>query len=305
MVGRREDEDRRDGMAFDSLPRWLRDLIDYNDELAGRENGRMQRFFPSEDRESRRTGRTKQQRRFDELLRLLQNPFYAQLYYQAAETIERVDIAADRVRRELKRESEAATDQLHELRAKAAEFPDGRKVFRANDGRLVAEDGADVTGHKEHIKGLSPDTASWEEFEDAQKRLDEIRRQLGEIDTYMRDVIEPARDRLRDPENPMTPDELREFNRKAEEAMPAALRTEVSSLRKEGNEVKASGPSPSTAADHYVGPAGLNAPDLFAQFETASPMSVGDAFAPQELGLGEAPSREQNQAPPASAPKTP
>lgn len=279
MVGRREDEDRRDGTALDSLPRWLRDLIEYNDELAGRDNGRMQRFLLSEDRESRKTGEKKQQRRFDELLRLLQNPLYAKLYYQAVETIERVDVAANRVRRKLERESEAAADQLSRLRASAAELPDGRKVFRAKDGRLVAEDGTDVTGRKEHITGLSPDTASWEEFEDTQKRLDETRRQLGEVDTYMREVIEPARERLRDPENPMTPDELREFQTKAMDAAPSFLRSELDNLRTEENKVATASPS---AADGYVGPAGLNAPDLFAQFEAANPGSSSDAFAPPE-----------------------
>jgi hypothetical protein len=289
-------------MALDSLPRWLRDLIEYNDELAGRDNGRMQRFLLSEDRESRRTGEKKQQRRFDELLRLLQNPLYAKLYYQAVETIDRVDVATDRVRRKLEREHEAAADHLSRLRAGAAELPDGRKVFRAKDGRLVAEDGTDVTDRKEHITGLSPDTASWENFRAAQEHLDEIRRQQREIDNYMREVIEPARERLRDPENPMTPDELREFQTKAMDAAPTHLRSELDNLRTEENKITTASPS---AADGYVGPAGLNAPDLFAQFEAANPASNSDALAPPaaEPAKPREPYGSQATKLPATAPK--
>lgn len=51
-----------------------------------------------------------------------------------------------------------------------------------------------VTGRKEHITGLSPEAPSWEEFKDAQTRLEDITRQSREVDDYMREVIEPVRE---------------------------------------------------------------------------------------------------------------
>lgn len=299
-------------MALDTLPNWLRDLIEYNDELAGRENGRRQRFFLSEEGDGRRAGdKKKEQRRFDELLRLLQNPVYAKLYYQAAETIERVDTAADRARRRLAQEYDAVTEQLDKLKSRAAEFPDGKKVFRARDGRLIAENGEDVTDRQESMKGLSPETSGWEEFRAAQDRLDEIRQQQREIDEYMQDVVEPFRQRMTDPGQPVTEEELREFHGNMKDGMPQALRAEYDNLLKAGPESK-TGPVRSTAAAEYAGPTGLDAPDLFGQFKAAGAAIADDVFAPpapdatadSQIAQTREPYGSQATSSPARTPKT-
>jgi hypothetical protein len=270
LVGGRESEDRRDGMALDSLPRWLRDFIEYSDELADRDTGRRLRFGVSDNGEGTLSDRgKKKQRRLDELLRLLQNPAYAQLYREATETIQRIDDAAERARSKLARERGVLTERLESLKSRAAELPDGRKIFRSENGRLITEDGADVTAKRDTIKGLSPETATWKEFRDAQTRLAEIQQQQREIDDYMQDVIDPARERLTNPDNPPTMSELREFQQTVEDAMPSALRHEIVDARAEKN--TASPLTNTAAAGKYVGPAGLNAPDLSAQFEAASP----------------------------------
>lgn len=148
--------ERVDTTDLDQIPLWMRDLIEYNQESAGLEIGRRQRFFSREEREHRLRDESKEQRRLNELLRLLQNPAYAQLYLEAVETVERLDLAADRTKQKLDRESAEITEHLNKLKAKAAELPDGRKVFRAKDGRLIAEDGVDVNANKDSVTGLSP-----------------------------------------------------------------------------------------------------------------------------------------------------
>lgn len=309
MGGEHGDRERRDGAALDSLPRWLRDFIEYNDELAGRETGRRKRILVSGEDEDTRARDKKERRRFDELLRLLQNPVYAQLYRQATETIERLDTAAERAKRKLACEGEIAAEQLNRLKANAAELPDGRKVFRAKDGRLIADDGTDVTARQDSIKGLSPENSGWEAFRDAQNRLEEVQRQQHEIDDYMRDVIDPARERLADAEHPMTEEELREFQHRAEETLPSVLRAEVDDLLMDRAEAKTS-PQVNSAADEYVGPAGLDAPDLFAQFSAASSVVAYDPFAASapdvstnsEIAQSREPHASQTTSLPASTP---
>jgi hypothetical protein len=268
--------ERVDTTDLDQMPRWLRDFIEYSQESAGLETGRISRFSSPEERENRRTGNSKEQRRFNELLRmLLLNPVYAQLYFEAVETVERLDLAADRARQKLERESAEITEHLKKLKMKAAELPDGRKVFRAKDGRLIAEDGVDINANKDSVTGLSPATPSWEEFHKAQDRLKEIDRQQREIDDYERDVIEPFKARLADTDNPPSEDELREFQQAAK-ALPAPMRIELGEHLDSRKDAKAS----TSAADAYMGSAELAAPDLFKQFSAASSVVADDAFAP-------------------------
>lgn len=283
LAGDRKDMDQADGTALDSLPRWLRDFIDLNNEMAGRETGRARRFLASSESDGPEAEKKKDEQRFNALLRLLQNPEYAQLYREAVDMVERMDVAAERAMRKLTREGEVAAERLDTLKENAAELPDGRKVFRSSDGRLIAEDGADVTDKKDSIKGLSPSTSSWEEFQRAREAADAIERQKREIKDYMQDVIDPARKRLADPEQPMTPDELREFL-KQKDAAPAALRTEFDNLLKEKAEAKTAAPVNSAAADEYVGKAKLAGPDVFAQFKAKSAVVSDDAFAPPAPG---------------------
>ncbi len=278
MAVDRKNLDHTDGIALDSLPRWLRDAIDLNNEMADRETGRARRFLASGESRGPDTDEKKRdERRLSALLRLLQNPEYAQLYREAVDMVERMDAASERAMRKLTREGDIAAQRVEGLKENAAALPDGRKVFRAKDGKLIAEDGTDVTAQKDSIKGLSSVTSSWEDFQRARQIADDIERQKRELADYMRDVIDPARKRLADPERPMTPEELRELLKK-KDAAPAALRAEFDNLSSSA-EVKTSLPANSAAADEYVGKEKMNAPDVFSQFKAASAVLPDDAFA--------------------------
>lgn len=79
MAGDRKDADQSDGISLDSLPKWLRDMIDLNNESAGRETGRIKRFSLSVSDKSLNAEKEKDERRFNALMRLLQDPHYARI----------------------------------------------------------------------------------------------------------------------------------------------------------------------------------------------------------------------------------
>lgn len=143
-----KDRDDLAGFNSDSLPRWLRDLIeDYNNESAGRETGRQKRFFGEDHFDTLSTEKRRDKdRRFETLMRLLQDPDYARFYKQVWNAVSAAEDAAQQAIRSLAQQQEAAAQRLDALRQSATKLPDGTKVFRSGiDGRLYAEDGRDVT----------------------------------------------------------------------------------------------------------------------------------------------------------------
>lgn len=272
-----------DGIALDSLPKWLRDLIDINNEMAGRGTGRAQRFLNAGEHgpDSEKEEEEKEERRFNELMRLLQDPEYARLYQEAVNTIGDIEDAAARALAKLDREGEIVSQRLEELRNAAAELPDGRKIFLDEDGRLYAEDGTDVTDQKDSVRGLSANTTRLKDYKQARESAEDVERRKREIEGYLRDDIDPFKRRLADPDNPITPDEIRLHLQDGKDKMPADIvRAREQRAPDEASKFSnTSAPVNSSAADELVPAKGINAPDMFAQFRSASAVVPDDASA--------------------------
>lgn len=265
MAKDRIEEMAMDGVNLDSLPRWLRDMIDLNNEMAGRETGRVKRFLTSENAGGPEAQEREKKRRFTDLMRRLLDPEYARLYTETANTITRAEDAAERALLRLDREAGAAGEELEAIRSRAAELADGRKVFLAKDGRIYAEDGSDVTALRGSITGLRDGAPGWEEYKRAAEKLDEIERQRLDIERYRRDVLDPAKQRLGDVDNAPDEDELREIMSGFDEQVPEGMRPEFDAAR-----IPDAEPLSQSAAEEYLGSAPLNAPDVLAEFEAAS-----------------------------------
>lgn len=256
-----------DAVNLDSLPRWLRDLFDLQNETAGRETGRTKRFLTSDHPDAPEAKEREKERRFTALMRRLLEPGYARLYAEAAETITRADDAAARAARKIAQASTLAGERLEQLRASAAELPDGRKVFKAVDGRIYAEDGSDVSALRDKIKGLSDRSPSWEEYAEAKRKADDIEQQRREVEAFRQDVIDPAKERLGDADNSPSEEELQGIMDGIEEKMPEAVRSEHDGALLSA---EASALARGSAADEYLGSAPVGALDLRDEFAAAS-----------------------------------
>jgi hypothetical protein len=270
----RNDLTQADGIALDSLPKWLRDLIDYNNESAGRETGRARRFFSSDGADLETSEQKKDERRFNALMRLLQDPEYMRLYGDVAKAIDDAEDAAARALAKLSREGERALERLDDIKYAAATLNDGRRVYRAADGRIYTEDGDDVTDQEKSIRGLSANSPSWEEFKTAKEALVDIVRRRREVEDYLRDVVDPAKLRLSDPDHPPSDDELKDILNRLKTSQPADVRAAQEAMTAHEARTFAN-----TAAAEYVGEAPLKTPDAFSHFKVASAVISEDPFA--------------------------
>lgn len=103
----------------------------------------------------------------------------------------------------LEQDSVHTAERLHALREAAAQLPDGRKVFQSRNGRVYTEDSKDVTHHPDSLTGLSGSSPSWEEFQEARNEAEGIEQRKREVETYRREVINPAKERLAIPIIPL------------------------------------------------------------------------------------------------------
>lgn len=179
--------------------------------------------------------------------------------------MDRASDAVDTALRDNANASSEAGQRLQELGDSAATLADGRKVFLGKDGRLIAEDGTDVSDQRGSITGLSGKTPSWEDYQEAKARLEALRAEREAIERYRRDVLDPAKERLNDPDNPYSKEELEEAGQEAEEQMPEPVR---SAYQANAPVIGARKPEKS-AADEYTGSYSVPAPDVGTKFRSA------------------------------------
>lgn len=130
----------------------------------------------------------------------------------------------------------AAEERLALLLEGAFVLPDGRRVFRTEDGRYVFDENGQAIPPEVIEAGDIPDGyTSWEDYDSAAdviRRLVEERRELIEF----QEELDEARERANDGD--LTQDELDELMDDLERDMPPAVRAELDN---------AEGPAPSSA----------------------------------------------------------
>lgn len=259
-----EDKGKPDGVVLDELPRSLRDNVELNNEYAGRETGRAHRFLTGNHSDGANAQERKKDKELRALLRLLQDPEYARLYYKAEQVLDRTSVAVGAALAKNAYEMNDVRRQIEKMRSAAPALKDGRKIFRAADGHVYAEDGTDVTAEAKTIS-WPPKGATWEEYKAEKDRLDALAGQRIEINDYRDGVLNPAKTRLKDEDNPPDKSELNEILRKVGK-MPAGVHDELDSTAAPRIADTAAEKS---AAEEFAGSSGLNAPDLGADFKVA------------------------------------
>lgn len=267
MAADRDDSKVFDGTNIESLPRWLRDFFDLQNEAAGRDTGRMRRFY-SEDRfAGPNSEKKKTERAFNALMRLLQDPHYARLYSDAVNAVTRADKAIRAALDEIARETAAARQHLDQIRQSAAQLPDGTKVYQSErDGHLYAEDGSIVDDRREFVSGLSESSPSWERRQTATTRVETLETERQGLETIRRDRVEAAKERFADTESPPSEDEL-EYIKSIKDALPGRALDKLNQMEIDGQ--TASVPSSNSAADEILGSYQSPAPNATTAFKTA------------------------------------
>ena len=111
---------------------------------------------------------------------------------------------------------------MDETLDQSARLPDGRHVFKAEDGTIYDQDGNVVDGPE--ADGIVwPDNApSYEDYLARKTAVADARANVDAWKDYLINVIGAARDRLADEDNPLSPDDLRDLQDTVRDQVPGA-----------------------------------------------------------------------------------
>jgi hypothetical protein len=205
--------------------RWQDNMDAVQDEIAGRGASRQSRLGRTrEEIEARRTGRSTDIGQYANQLQMLlaTDPEYRAAYEATLDTLTEAESEADQKITDLEAALQKQNEELDALTRRAVALPDGTKVFRAVDGTVWTEDGQNVSHLATHIewKGHEP---SWEDYLRQRDKAAGLQTQLDAWRHYQVDVLGGARERLSNPDDPPSKDELDEIMRDIKDKAPSAL----------------------------------------------------------------------------------
>lgn len=208
--------------------RQRRDFDDLQNEIAGRETGRRARFLrdgPGSDAAKKKEQET--QRALARLAQMLLDPVYRAKYDSVLLVLSEAERATEAAIEHLTDQIQQAQTDLDELLNDAARLPDGTRVFRDANGVVRREDGSVVEDHLADTILWTGNEPSFEEMQAAKQRLEDLQASLDEVYGYQNDVLGPARDRITDPDNPPSLDELDDLEDEIQKRMPAIVQEQM------------------------------------------------------------------------------
>lgn len=207
---------KRDQQTFDDL----------QNEMAGRDTGRIQRFGIAAGRDFEAKQEAKREKAYrDALHRLLMtDPEYRKLYEDLGTALSEAETAADTEIHRLESQLAQVEADLDDMRTNAPKV-DGKAIFKASDGRVIDEDGNEVVGILANDIVWPPNSASADEYLTAKGAADEARAALDAWRGYRQDALGDLRNRYEDGDNPMTKDEMRDALEQIEHTQPKLIST--------------------------------------------------------------------------------
>lgn len=205
---------------------------DLQHEIAGRETGRQQRFLTGKFAEQAAEQRKRERTRFvSELARMLADPAYAARYQAFGDMLTYAETEAALALFAAEADLTAARDALEDTEDRANRLPDGTKVFRTADGRVVDADGNSVSDADAAGIVWMDDAPGYDAYVAAKARVAAAQKRADDIRHYQTDVLGHARDRWQDQDDPITQTEMDELQNRMNEAFsreePSANRQEA------------------------------------------------------------------------------
>jgi len=224
------------------------DFEDLQNEMAGRETGRLARFLSPDERERIKDGKSKSERQAEAMTRLqwmlANDPKYAALYDDTFNKLREAEQAAECALEKARLALARAEQDLQTTLDSAARLQDGTRAFKDQKGQVRTEHGEKVSDLDAASIEWRGDEPSYEQFLETRSTVESLGGRIDKIEKMQVEVLGHARDRLTDHENPVSKDEMIELQRGLEDAMTLsaepAMFESVASI-----DPMASGPLPS------------------------------------------------------------
>ena len=203
-----------------------RDRIDLENERAGNVVGRPLRFLSPEARERVNPEKRRQaaERWARRLSALMHNPAYRAAYERVEGMLTRAETATAEALQDAEIEVAEGEAALTALQGRADRLPDGTRVYRDADGNAFAEGGRKLTAEEFESVVWHEGAPTWEAYKAKKEAHEKVLQDREAILRYQRDVLDTARDRLSDEDNPPSLEELRAIENEIEQDMPDQIR---------------------------------------------------------------------------------
>ncbi len=175
------------------------DHDDLQNEMAGRETGRLKRFIFG-----RAAGGEASSKESKDLLKTLEwlianNAVYAAYYQQTLDLLGHAERETENALRE-------AQEAFDGLMARAVRLSDGRAVFLDENGNVVTEDGKTVDPELAESIEWPTNAPTYEEYRGAKGRINDLQ-------DYQTGVLGEARRKLNNNKQPQSMDEMEQIQR--------------------------------------------------------------------------------------------
>ncbi len=200
-------------------------LDDNNNEIAGRDTGRIKRFLSDEARdhlEERKSGKISEKRSLLDIL-LMTDPVYAQLYSDVMEKIDQIDLAVNKALTKADRRIEHLETNLMDIQERANKLVDGTLIYKSLVGSVFTNDGISLS--QQEVDGINwrESNPSWEERSEAGDALDAAYKKREEIEEYRENTLQHAKDRMNDADNPPDKEELQDILDDLDVSLPDSI----------------------------------------------------------------------------------
>ena len=224
-------------------------LEDYNNEIAGRDTGRIKRFLSQEARdhlEDGKNGKTQEKLSLLDIL-LMTDPVYARLYCDVMDRIEEIDQAISKALAQSEQRIDSIEENLADIKGRAQRLADGTLIYRSRDGTVFSDDGTIVSQKELGDVRWEDSDPSWEERCAAGEALDSAYRKKEEIEEYRDGTLQHAKDRMNDRDNPPDKDELQDIFDSIHNVLPDDVKANMDNSNDE--------PAQSDFMNHFQGKA--------------------------------------------------
>ena len=200
--------------------RRARDFGDLQNELAGRETGRISRFLGENSPNAKASQRRKSQQQIEltSLQLLLQNdPDYAAQYKGVMDLLSRAETATEQALTRAEQDLSLAQDEINDTLNSANKLPDGTVIFKDKEGSIWTENGRLVTEAELESVKWNENAPSYEDYIKRRQAVEDLQRHIVALRRYQVDVLGHSRNRLADPDNPPSADELKQIEKEIKE----------------------------------------------------------------------------------------
>jgi ElaB/YqjD/DUF883 family membrane-anchored ribosome-binding protein len=211
-------------------PRKQQEFNDLQDEIAGRDTGRMKRFLVSSD--SRNDPESKDKKNHRETLTFLQmlllnDPEYAALYKETNDLLTRAEIATEQALDQAEEDLIRSREKLHDTLEHANKLADGTAVFKDENGKILTENGRLVEGMELETIVWKDTDVSYEDFLELKQSDAGAVQRIESLRHYQVDVLGCARDRMNDQDAPPSKEEMERIKQEVIELADPAVKAHL------------------------------------------------------------------------------